>query len=97
MSGVVVHRCRNAHEFFHAYDSCPSCGGSLEAVRSGARAVLLTATTVRVNPSGEPFRLGLVRLESGAGTLCIVGDERLRPGDHVTLSRQDSVYHAVRP
>jgi uncharacterized OB-fold protein len=93
---VIIHRCSSGHEFFHEYACCPQCHASLRPTEVDGTAELIGDTTVRVNPSGNPFRLGLARLPSGAATLCIVADERaLRSGVEVTLNFDGDIYHAV--
>ena len=70
-----VFACPNGHAFFIERPECPTCGGPLAGTREPANARLLTHTTVRVNPTGRPFILGLAETRSGARTLCVLDAE----------------------
>jgi hypothetical protein len=61
-----------------------------------ADATLVLVTTVRVNPFGAPFRLGLVVTRCGrARVLCrIDGAVRGSGHDHVVLEERDGVFYA---
>jgi hypothetical protein len=64
-------------------------------VREHPRATLISQTTVRVNPGGNPFRLGLAQTGCGARTLCIIlagvsHDEN----EPVMLQRKGDLYYA---
>jgi uncharacterized OB-fold protein len=96
VNDVTIHRCSNGHEFFYQYERCPLCDETLQATEVDGTAELVGNTTVRVNPSGEPFRLGIGRLPSGARTLCIVTDgPSVKAGSQVTLRLVEGVYHAI--
>jgi uncharacterized OB-fold protein len=89
-------RCPEGTLFLHAYDRCPSCGGALTRVRVRAEATLVSHTTVRVNPSGEAFGLGVALTAGGAATLCIVdGNVRGNGRDRVRLVLRDGRFHAL--
>ena len=90
-----AYRCRGGHCYFTRYDRCPACGGTLTGTSLPPEALLLAHTVVRVNPSGQPFKLGIVRTRSGATTLCIVhGTVRGNGRDRVLLYEQDGRFHA---
>jgi uncharacterized OB-fold protein len=83
-------RCGRGHVFLHPHPACPECGERLAATRVSAAARLLLATTVRVNPTGLPYVLGLAETECGrARTLCRV-EGPVRGGGHdaVRLERR---------
>jgi uncharacterized OB-fold protein len=89
-------RCGRGHAFVHEHKRCPACGASLRSTRIGARAKLVACTTVRVTPSGEPFRLGVAVTREGARTLCRVeGGVRGNGYDRVLLVEQDGRYLAL--
>lgn len=69
---IPAWRCARGHLSLYHNESCASCGQPARALRIPAFARLVTCTTVRVNPGGEPFRLGVARTRNGAATLCIV-------------------------
>lgn len=92
---ITIHRCAGGHEFFHAYDHCPDCGAPLDRADIDDTAELVVETTVRVNPGGLPFRLGVARVFSGARTLCIIEEDApTGSGATVRLRRVDGVYRA---
>jgi len=93
---ITAHRCAEGTLYLHPHQACPACGSPLAAVRIPPSARLVTHTVVRVNPSGEPFRLGVAVAAGGATTLCIVeGDVRGHGRDRVTLVLRDGRYHAL--
>jgi hypothetical protein len=63
------------------------------ATRLSSHAVLTLVTTVRVNPSGAPFRLGVAVTRSGrARVLCrVAGDVRGNGRDRVVLEERDGI------
>jgi hypothetical protein len=72
-SHLAAWRCSRGHVHLHGADSCPDCGGRLQAARVSADARIIATTTVRVNPTGRPFVLGLAVTRCGrARTLCVV-------------------------
>lgn len=94
MSRIPLHRCANGHEYFYRHARCPACDAPLEEGVVDGAAILAGYTTVRVNPSGKPFRLGLARIASGAATLCLIDDDA-GVGDAVTLRVTGDVFHAA--
>jgi uncharacterized OB-fold protein len=93
---IHAYRCRDGTLYLHPHHSCPACGGRLVRVRIDPRARLVSHTTVRVNPSGEPLRLGVAVTDAGAATLCIVeGSLRGHGRDRVRLVLRDGRYHAL--
>jgi uncharacterized OB-fold protein len=88
-------RCQRGHVFLHRHRECPACGERLSATRVGVEAHLRSCTTVRVNPSGEPFRLGIAVTREGASTLCVVeGRVRGSGYDAVRLAVDDGRFTA---
>lgn len=89
-------RCEHGHVFLHPHHRCPSCGARLRAARVSPAARLLLSTTVRINPTGEPFVLGIAETESGrARTLCRVeGAVRGTGHDAVILERRGATVFA---
>lgn len=88
-------RCPRGRLYLYAHDICPCCGGRLTPVRIPSRARLVAHTTVRVNPSGVPYRLGVAVTASGAATLCVVeGEIRGNGRDRVTLVERGGRFHA---
>ncbi|HET6350378.1 MAG TPA: hypothetical protein VFH88_14980, partial [Candidatus Krumholzibacteria bacterium] len=73
-------------------------GEPTRTVRIRADAVLELATTVHVNPTGRPFRLGVAVTRSGhARTLCHVeGAMRGLGNDSVVLERRGDILVARR-
>lgn len=92
MNRIIIHRCASGHEYFYRHARCPACDTPLEETWVDASATLVGSTTVRVNPSGAPFHLGLARLVTGATTLCILA-AGAPAGAAVTLRRIDGIYH----
>jgi uncharacterized OB-fold protein len=93
---ITARRCAEGTLYLHDHDTCPVCGSPLVGVRIPSAARLISHTVVRVNPSGEPFRLGVAVAAAGAATLCIVeGDIRGNGRDRVTLVLRDGRYHAL--
>lgn len=90
--------CRGHCGGVYLYDhgSCPRCGGVLSPVRIPAGAVLVSHTTVRVNPTGEPYRIGVAVTPAGASTLCVVeGAVRGTGHDRVRLVKRNGRFHAL--
>ena len=91
---LTIHRCREGHAFLYAHSKCPVCGRVTSRMESSPLARLVALTTVRVTPTGGPFRLGLAETGAGARTLCIV-DENVDGDDaDVTLYVEEGLYHA---
>jgi len=89
-------RCVRGHAFLHAHERCAECGAELTPTRVGAAARLVACTTVRVTPSGEPFRLGVAVTREGARTLCRVeGRVRGSGCDKVVLVELNGRYLAL--
>ena len=88
---IEVYTCPNGHAFFVTDDACPKCGEPLETTTAEPIARLISHTTVRVNPTGRPFVLGIAEIDNGAKTLCIVEGEL---SDLVVLRKHDGLYHA---
>jgi uncharacterized OB-fold protein len=92
---VTVHVCGGGHAFFFAHEACPRCQKPLAAREIPAEGVLVSHTTVRVGPTGKPFRLGLARVACGAQTLCILdGQTGEDPGTELVIERRRGLYHA---
>lgn len=93
---IVAGRCPEGSLYLHEHGACPVCGGPLTPVRIRSRAILVSHTTVRVSPTGEPYRLGVAVAVGGAATLCVVeGRIRGNGRDRVTLELRNGRYHAV--
>jgi uncharacterized OB-fold protein len=93
---IEAHRCRAGHVFLYGHGVCPTCGQLLSRMFIPAAAVLTAYTTVRVNPSGVPIRLGIARTRCGASTLCIVkGAIRGNGRDRVMLVKMNGRFHAL--
>lgn len=93
---IEIYACRCGEAFFAARRVCERCGGTLARVRVPPVGTLLSHTIVRVNPTGEPLSLGLVRLVSGASTLCeIRGRVRGNGHDRVVLIPEDGRFVAL--
>jgi uncharacterized OB-fold protein len=93
-------RCERGHVHLHAHDGCPECGRRLFPARVAPEATLLVMTTVRVTPTGEPFRLGVAVTRAGhARTLCrVAGRLRENGRDAVVLERRgDAIVARARP
>lgn len=86
-AGIDAWRCERGHVHLHESAACAECGGAVRCARISSRARLIAVTTVRVNPTGNPFRLGMAVTRDGrARTLCIVeGDVRGSGCDAVRL------------
>jgi uncharacterized OB-fold protein len=91
-------RCARGHVSLHADDACAICGEPTQRSRVRGDAVLELVTTVRVNPSGQPFQLGVAVLRAGRSrTLCrIEGAVRGLGNDAVMLERRGDVIVAKR-
>ncbi len=88
-------RCGKGHVYLYPHDECPRCALALVPTRLGSMARLRSCTTVRVNPSGAPFRLGIAVTDEGASTLCIVeGPVRGSGRDRVVLVKTDERFVA---
>ncbi|UCG52264.1 MAG: hypothetical protein JSW58_01535 [Candidatus Latescibacterota bacterium] len=90
---LTVFQCPTGHAFFYPHDVCPLCGTSLRETKSSPDAWLVSSTTVRVNPTGAPYLLGLAQVENGAKTLCII-DEPIGDETPVVIYVKDGLYHA---
>jgi uncharacterized OB-fold protein len=88
---IRIYVCKNRHTSFENRDACATCATPLEAFSADPEAALISHTTVRVNPTGEPFVLGMAEIASGAKTLCVVEGEI---GERVVLYRRDGLYYA---
>jgi hypothetical protein len=85
--------CANGHMTLQHDAACVACGALLHELRIVPDAVLELVTTVRVNPTGEPYRLGIATTRSGrARTICRVeGAVRGLGHDRVVLERRGDV------
>jgi len=94
---LLLYSCPSGHAYFIRHAHCPECRLELAESRQPSTAVIVSQTTVRVNPAGPPFRLGVAKVESGAKTLCVI-DETVPDGDlvSVTLERRGDLYHALK-
>jgi hypothetical protein len=83
-------RCRLGHVSLHDDGRCATCGAPLSALHIQPDAFLELVTTVRVNPTGRPYRLGIAVTRCGrARTLCRVeGAVRGLGNDPVMLEPQ---------
>ena len=83
-------RCPRGHVSLQPDAACVICGEAVQAVRIRADAVLELVTVVRVNPTGQPFQLGVAVTRAGrARTLCRVeGVVRGLGNDAVVLERR---------
>ena len=92
---LTLYRCDRSHTFFFAHQICPLCGAALGETESPPDGVLVSHTTVRVSPTGAPFRLGLARVACGAQTLCIIeGEIGTDPGEEVVIHEKGGLYYA---
>jgi uncharacterized OB-fold protein len=92
---LTIRRCENSHAFFYSHPTCPYCGGAVRPADVPPLARLVSRTTVRVNPNGTPFGLGLARLPCGAQTLCILAESSdMAVGSEVIVSRRGDLYFA---
>ncbi|MCH7549224.1 MAG: hypothetical protein IH969_06800 [Candidatus Krumholzibacteriota bacterium] len=90
--------CRRGHAFLYSHECCPACGAELSPRRLRAHATLRSCTTVRVNPDGDPYRIGIAVTEQGARTLCMVeGKIRGNGRDRVQLVLREGRYVARGP
>jgi hypothetical protein len=82
--------CTRGHVTLQHDPRCTTCSAPLHELRIVPEAVLELVTTVHVNPSGEPFRLGIAVTRSGrARTICRVeGAVRALGHDRVILERR---------
>lgn len=87
---LLAWRCSHGHISLQHDRVCATCGASLEELAIAPDAVLELVTTVRVNPSGEPFQLGIAVTRAGrARTICRVeGAVRALGHDPVVLERR---------
>lgn len=87
---LAAWRCVDGHMTLQNDAACTMCGASLREFHIAPDAVLELVTTVRVNPSGEPFQLGIAVTRAGrARTICRVeGAVRALGHDHVVLERR---------
>lgn len=90
---LEARRCARGHVGLHSDPACAVCGEPASPVRILPDAVLELVTTVRVNPTGEPFQLGVAVTRAGrARTLCRVeGAVRGLGNDAVVLERRGDV------
>ena len=86
-------RCARGHLSLEADPSCTQCGERVYAVQVRPEATLELVTTVRVNPTGQPYQLGVAVTRAGrARTLCRVeGAVRGLGNDAVILERRGDV------
>ena len=82
--------CTRGHTTLQHDNVCASCGARLHEFLINPEAVLELVTTVRVNPSGEPFQLGIAVTRAGrTRTICRVeGNVRALGHDRVILERR---------
>ncbi len=94
---IAVYACARGHASLEPARSCEHCDLPTSVVFRRNAARLLANTVVRVNPSGQPFQLGVCELVGGLRSLCrIVGDVRGDGTDWVALaSNQDGVFVAT--
>lgn len=87
---IEARRCRSGHVSLQADPACALCGERMQPVRIRADAVLELVTVVRVNPSGQPYQLGVAVTHAGrARTLCRVeGMVRGAGNDAVVLEQR---------
>ena len=92
---LTLYSCESSHAFFFPHKTCPLCGANLGETESPPDGVLVSHTTVRVSPTGAPFRLGLARVACGAQTLCIIeGEIGTDPGEEVVILKKGGLYYA---
>lgn len=91
--GIAGVRCARGHVHAQAGAGCPECDAPTRPTRLAGAATLVLVTTVRINPSGAPFRLGVAVTRSGhARVLCRVeGAVRGLGRDRVQLEERDGV------
>ena len=87
---IDARRCRCGHVSLQPDPACLQCGERMYPLRIRANAVLELVTVVRVNPSGQPYQLGVAVTRAGHGrTLCRVeGMVRGAGNDAVVLERR---------
>lgn len=90
---LTAWRCIHDHMTLQKDAACTSCGAPLRELCIAPDAVLELVTTVRVNPSGEPYQLGIAVTRSGrARTICRVeGAVRALGHDAVVLERRGNM------
>ena len=90
-------KCTNHHTTLQPDSACPSCGAVLREFLIPPDAVLELMTTVHVNPTGEPYRLGIAVTRAGrARTICRVeGPVRGSGHDRVVLERRGDMIVAL--
>ena len=83
-------RCKQGHVTLQADAACTVCAAPLVAMHIAPEAVLELVTTVRVNPTGQPYQLGIAITCAGrARTICRVeGAVRALGHDRVLLERR---------
>jgi hypothetical protein len=98
---LLAWRCGSGHLTLLEEGTCAACGGTLQTTPVHAAARLVATTTVRVNPTGHPFVLGIAVTTAGrVRTLCVVdGPVRHSGHDRVWLTREGGriVARAVNP
>jgi len=87
---LTAWRCIEGHMTLQKDPACTTCGASLRELRITPQAVLELVTTVRVNPTGQPYQLGIAITCAGrARTICRVeGAVRALGHDRVLLERR---------
>ncbi len=87
---IDARRCQSGHVSLQPDPVCVRCGERMYPASIRANAVLELVTVVRVNPTGEPYQLGVaVTLAGHARTLCRVeGMVRGAGNDAVVLERR---------
>jgi hypothetical protein len=95
---LTARRCRGGHLSVQLDERCRVCGEPMRDVAIRPDAVLELVTTVRVNPTGEPFQLGVAVTRAGrVRTICRVeGAVRGLGNDVVVLERRGDVVVARR-
>lgn len=92
-AGISGVRCGRGHVHAQAGARCPECDAPTRPTRFAGDATLVLVTTVRINPFGAPFRLGVAVTRAGrARVLCRVeGEVRGLGRDRVQLEERDGV------
>ncbi|HKW13750.1 MAG TPA: hypothetical protein VJS69_04605 [Candidatus Krumholzibacteria bacterium] len=82
--------CTNGHLTLQHDPVCATCGASVRELNIAPEATLELVTTVHVNPTGQPYRLGIAVTRAGrARTICRVeGAVRALGHDRVLLERR---------
>ena len=85
--------CARGHLTLQPDPACTVCGERMRSVCIRPEATLELVTTVRVNPTGQPYQLGVAITRAGrARTLCRVeGRVRGLGNDAVVLERRGDV------